>query len=123
MPGSAGAAAPIWLALAAAAVTSDASASDGGPLLPVGLRTELEPSPFGVRLDSTGGIEVSWELSAVPPTLKNKTQSAYELTVAEVGGSNKSICTTGKVASSSSSSVPLCGTGHLRPGQLYQVCV
>ena len=89
MPGSAGAAAPIWLALAAAAVTSDASASDGGPLLPVGLRTELEPSPFGVRLDSTGGIEVSWELSAVPPTLKNKTQSAYELTVAEVGGSNK----------------------------------
>ena len=121
MPGSA--AALIWLALAAAAVTGDASASDGGPLLPVGLRTELEPSPFGVRLDSTGGIEVSWELSAVPPTLKNKTQSAYELTVAEVGGRNKSICTTGKVASSYSSSVPLCGTGHLRPGQLYQVCV
>ena len=95
----------------------------GGSLLPVGLRTELEPSPFGVRLDSTGGIEVSWELSAVPPTLKNKTQSAYQLTVAEIGGANKTICTTDKVASSHSSSVPLCGDGHLRPGQLYQVCV
>ena len=57
MPSSA--AAPIWLKLAAAAVASGASASDGGSLLPVGLRTELEPSPFGVRLDSTGGIEVS----------------------------------------------------------------
>eukprot|EP01046_Picozoa_sp_COSAG06_P050885 COSAG06_NODE_8173_length_2250_cov_2.666202_1_plen_560_part_10 len=125
----------MWLALAAAAITrapggdsgADASAG-GGPLMPVGLRTELEPSPFGVRLDSTGGIEVSWELAAVPSTLKNKTQSAFQITVAEVGASNKTVCSTGKVASSNSSSVPLCGTGaagttsgaRLRPGQLYQ---
>jgi hypothetical protein len=96
----------------------------GGPLLPVHLRTELELEPLGVRLDSSGGVEVSWELVAVPATLKNKTQSAYEITVSEFGGSSV-VCTTGKVASGRSSSVPLCGGGAaagvviLRPGRLY----
>ena len=104
----------IWIATAA--VTSGGG---GGPLVPVGLRTELEPSPFGVRLASAGGVEVSWELAAVPATLKNKTQSAYQLTVYE--GSSKLVCTTGKVTSRRSSSVALCGTGgELRPGQLYE---
>ena len=37
-------------------ITTAAATSGGGstgPLFPVGLRTELEPSPFGVRLGST----------------------------------------------------------------------